>query len=117
MATTTSRPVISVERDVRVRLGRARRRCLERCPEATLGTRRVRELMGLTDVKLLIRFGRTPAKGRRVLAEMARHGLRRGERGLEVYAMCQISSNVILAREFAEQAEVCKCAGSGTWRL
>jgi pyruvate, water dikinase len=56
----------------------------------------------LTNVKVMIPFCRTVGEGRRVLDEMARHGLRRGERGLEVYLMCEIPSNVILAEEFAE---------------
>jgi pyruvate,water dikinase len=64
--------------------------------------RRVREDMGLTNLKLMIPFCRTPAEGRRVVDELAAHGLRRGEHGLEVYVMCEIPSNVILAREFAE---------------
>lgn len=64
--------------------------------------RSVREEMGLTNVQVMIPFCRTVEEGRRVVAEMARHGLRRGERGLEVYLMCEIPSNVILAEEFAE---------------
>jgi pyruvate,water dikinase len=64
--------------------------------------RRVREEMGLLNVKLMIPFCRTPDEGRRVLEAMARHGLRRGEHDLEVYVMCEIPSNVLLAREFAE---------------
>jgi pyruvate,water dikinase len=64
--------------------------------------KKVREDMGLDNVKLMIPFCRTVEEGRRVLAEMANHGLVRGERGLEVYVMCEIPSNVILAREFAE---------------
>jgi pyruvate,water dikinase len=64
--------------------------------------RRVREDMGLTNVKLMIPFCRTPEEGRQVLRLMAAHGLRRGHDGLEVYVMCEIPSNVILAREFAE---------------
>jgi pyruvate,water dikinase len=63
--------------------------------------RRVRDEMGLTNVKLMIPFCRTPEEGERVVALMAQHGLRRGERGLEVYVMCEIPSNVVLAREFA----------------
>ncbi len=63
--------------------------------------RRVRETMGLTNVKLMIPFCRTPEEGRRVLELMAEHGLRRGEHGLEVYVMCEVPSNVILAAEFA----------------
>jgi len=64
--------------------------------------RRVRDDMGLTNVKVMIPFCRTVAEGRRVLDEMAGHGIRRGEHGLEVYLMCEIPSNVILAEEFAE---------------
>jgi pyruvate,water dikinase len=63
--------------------------------------RRVREEMGLTNVKLMIPFCRTPEEGERVVALMAAHGLRRGEGGLEVYVMCEIPSNVLQAREFA----------------
>jgi pyruvate, water dikinase len=64
--------------------------------------RRVREEMGLTNVKVMIPFCRTLEEGRRVLAELEHHGLRRGERELEVYVMCEIPNNVILAEEFAE---------------
>lgn len=63
--------------------------------------RRVRDEMGLTNVKLMIPFCRTPEEGQRVLELMAAHGLVRGERELEVYVMCEVPSNVILAREFA----------------
>lgn len=64
--------------------------------------RRVREGMGLTNVKVMIPFCRTLEEGRRVLAELERNGLRRGEKGLEVYVMCEIPNNVILGEEFAE---------------
>jgi pyruvate,water dikinase len=64
--------------------------------------RRVRAEMGLTNLKLMVPFCRTPAEGRRVVEALATHGLRRGEDGLEIYVMCEIPSNVILAREFAE---------------
>lgn len=64
--------------------------------------RKVREEMGLTNLKLMIPFCRTVEEGQKVLAEMARHGLVRGEHGLEVYVMCEIPSNVILAERFAE---------------
>jgi pyruvate,water dikinase len=64
--------------------------------------RRVRNDMGLTNLKLMIPFCRTPEEGRRVVELMAQHGLRRGEQGLELYVMCEIPSNVLLAREFAE---------------
>jgi len=64
--------------------------------------KKVREEMGLTNVKLMVPFCRTVDEGRKVLAEMETHGLRRGDDGLEVYVMCEIPSNVILAEQFAE---------------
>ena len=64
--------------------------------------KRVRDQMGLTNVIPMIPFCRTPEEGRRVLAEMAQHGLQRGENGLQVYMMCEIPNNVILAEQFAE---------------
>jgi len=63
--------------------------------------RRVREEMGLDNVKLMIPFCRTVEEGRRVLGVMAEGGLERGKKGLEVYVMCEIPSNVVLAEEFA----------------
>jgi len=63
--------------------------------------RKAREEMGLTNIKLMVPFVRTVAEGESVLAEMAKHGLNRGENGLEVYVMCEIPSNVLLADEFA----------------
>jgi pyruvate,water dikinase len=62
--------------------------------------KRVREEMGLTNVKVMVPFCRTVAEGRRVLAAMAGNGLRRGDGGLEVYVMCEIPANVVLAEEF-----------------
>ncbi len=64
--------------------------------------RRVRSQMGLVNVKVMIPFCRTLGEGRMVVEEMARNGLRRGEEGLEIYVMCEIPNNVILATEFAE---------------
>ncbi|MDR3405849.1 MAG: phosphoenolpyruvate synthase [Chthoniobacter sp.] len=64
--------------------------------------KKVRDEMGLKNLKLMIPFCRTVEEGRRVQTEMAKHGLRRGEDGLEIYVMCEIPSNVILAEEFAE---------------
>jgi pyruvate,water dikinase len=64
--------------------------------------KKVREEMGLTNVKLMVPFCRTVEEGKKVLAVMAEAGLRRGENGLEVYVMCEIPANVILAEEFAE---------------
>jgi pyruvate,water dikinase len=64
--------------------------------------RQVRDDMGLTNVKLMIPFCRTVEEGKKVLAELAAHGLQQGRNGLEVYVMCEIPSNVILAADFAE---------------
>ncbi len=64
--------------------------------------RRVRDVMGLTNVKVMIPFCRTLGEGRRVLEELAKNGLSRGKNGLEVYVMCEIPNNVILADEFSE---------------
>ncbi|HUJ79605.1 MAG TPA: phosphoenolpyruvate synthase [Nitrospiria bacterium] len=64
--------------------------------------KQVRDVMGLTNIKLMIPFCRTIEEGRLVQAEMAKHGLTRGENGLELYVMCEIPSNVILADAFAE---------------
>jgi pyruvate,water dikinase len=64
--------------------------------------RKVREEMGLENVKLMVPFCRTVDEGRLVIAELAVNGLVQGERGLEIYVMCEIPSNVILAKEFAE---------------
>jgi pyruvate,water dikinase len=65
--------------------------------------RMAREEIGCDNIIVMIPFCRTPAEADRVLAVMAEHGLRRGENGLEVYVMCEIPSNVILAEEFAER--------------
>jgi pyruvate,water dikinase len=63
---------------------------------------KVRDEMGLRNVKLMIPFCRTVEEGRRVIEELRAHGLVQGENGLEVYVMCEIPSNVILAAGFAE---------------
>jgi pyruvate,water dikinase len=62
----------------------------------------VREEMGLTNVIPMIPFCRTPEEGMRVLEEMAKNGLERGVDGLQVYVMCELPSNVILADQFAQ---------------
>jgi pyruvate, water dikinase len=63
--------------------------------------RRAREELGLTNIVVMIPFCRSPEEADRVLAEMARHGLERGRNGLQVYVMCEIPANVILAEKFA----------------
>jgi len=64
--------------------------------------KRVRDEMGLTNLKLMIPFCRTVEEGRLVQDEMEKHGLKRGQNGLELYVMCEIPSNVILADAFAD---------------
>ncbi|MDH3717388.1 MAG: phosphoenolpyruvate synthase [Planctomycetota bacterium] len=64
--------------------------------------KKVREEMGLKNVKLMIPFCRTVEEGRRVQQVMAAHGLQRGEAGLEIYVMCELPSNVVSATQFAE---------------
>lgn len=64
--------------------------------------KKVRDKMGLTNLKLMVPFCRTVEEGQRVIAEMEKHGLKRGENGLEVYVMCEIPSNVILADAFCD---------------
>jgi pyruvate, water dikinase len=61
---------------------------------------RVRRDMGLVNVKVMIPFCRTVEEAKRVIAVMAAHGLRQGENGLEVYAMCELPANVVLADAF-----------------
>ncbi len=63
---------------------------------------KVRDEMGLTNVKLMVPFCRTVEEGRRVIAELEKHGLTRGQRGLEIYVMCEIPSNALLADRFAD---------------
>ncbi|RLF28623.1 MAG: phosphoenolpyruvate synthase [Thermoplasmata archaeon] len=64
--------------------------------------KKVREEMGLTNVKVMIPFCRTPEEGRKVIEIMKEYGLKQGENNLEVYVMCEIPSNVIIADQFAD---------------
>jgi pyruvate,water dikinase len=64
--------------------------------------KKVRDDMGLTNVKIMIPFCRTVDEGKKVIAEMEKNGLKRGENNLEVYVMCEIPANVILADQFCE---------------
>jgi pyruvate,water dikinase len=61
---------------------------------------RVRKDMGLTNIKIMIPFVRTAAEAKRVIDVMAQHGLKQGDDGLEIYAMCELPSNVARAEEF-----------------
>ena len=63
--------------------------------------RRVRHDMGLTNVILMLPFVRRVEEARGVLARMEEMGLRRGDEGLQVYAMCEIPNNVVLIDRFA----------------
>jgi pyruvate, water dikinase len=64
--------------------------------------KKVREDFGLDNLKVMVPFCRTVEEGKKVIAEMAKNGLKRGVGGLEVYVMCEIPSNVILADEFSK---------------
>jgi pyruvate,water dikinase len=61
---------------------------------------RTRRDMGLTNIKIMIPFCRTVDEAKRVIAAMAQNGLKQGEQGLEIYAMCELPSNVVRAEEF-----------------
>jgi pyruvate,water dikinase len=65
--------------------------------------KRVREELGFANVIVMVPFCRTLEEADRVLEAMAEDGLRRGENGLQVYMMCEIPSNVVLAEHFAER--------------
>lgn len=61
---------------------------------------RVRETMGLTNLNIMVPFCRTPEEGKRVVRLLKDHGLVQGKNGLEIWVMCEIPANVILAEEF-----------------
>ncbi len=65
--------------------------------------KRVREVMGLTNIVVMVPFCRTTGEADQVLAVMESQGLKRGEKGLQVYVMCEIPANVIMAEEFAKR--------------
>ena len=67
-----------------------------------LALKRVREEMGLTNLKIMVPFCRREEEARRVIDTMAGHGLKRGENGLEIYVMCEIPNNVIRIDAFAK---------------
>ncbi len=64
--------------------------------------KRVRNEMGLTNLKVMIPFCRTVGEAKNVVEEMAKNGLVQGENGLEIYAMCELPSNVVRAQDFLE---------------
>ncbi|RJX27040.1 MAG: phosphoenolpyruvate synthase [Desulfurivibrio sp.] len=63
---------------------------------------KARNDMGLTNIKLMVPFCRTPEEGKKVIQVMKENGLVQGENGLEIYVMCEIPSNVISADAFAD---------------
>jgi len=65
--------------------------------------KRVREQMGFTNVILMIPFCRTPEEADQVLRVLAKNGLKRGRNGLQVYVMCEVPSNIVLAEQFAKR--------------
>jgi pyruvate, water dikinase len=65
--------------------------------------RRAREEIGFANIVVMIPFCRTVEEADRVLEVMAEHGLLRGRQGLEIYVMCEIPANVILAEKFAQR--------------
>jgi pyruvate,water dikinase len=64
--------------------------------------RRVRDQMGLTNLRVMVPFCRRVEEAKRVIDEMSKHGLRRGDSGLEIYVMCEIPNNVIQIDSFAK---------------
>ncbi|MBI2541316.1 phosphoenolpyruvate synthase [Candidatus Woesearchaeota archaeon] len=67
-----------------------------------MAMKKARDEMGLTNIKLMVPFCRTVEEGKLVVEEMGRYGLVRGKNELEIYVMCEIPSNVILADDFAK---------------
>jgi pyruvate,water dikinase len=65
--------------------------------------KRAREVIGFDNIIAMIPFCRTPKEADEVLATMANAGLKRGENDLQVYVMCEIPSNVVLAEQFADR--------------
>ena len=64
--------------------------------------RKVRDDLGLANLKIMIPFCRTIEEGKKVMQIMAKYGLKRGKNGLEIYVMAEIPTNIILAEEFAK---------------
>jgi len=67
-----------------------------------MAMKKARDEMGLTNIKLMIPFCRTVEEGRLVIKEMKKYGLIQGKNKLQIYMMCEIPSNVILADDFAK---------------
>lgn len=67
-----------------------------------LAMKRAREEMGLVNIKLMVPFCRNVQEGKKVIAEMEKHGLEQGKNGLEIFMMCELPSNVLGGEAFAE---------------
>ncbi|MDP2789973.1 MAG: phosphoenolpyruvate synthase, partial [bacterium] len=67
-----------------------------------LALRKVRDVMGLKNLKVMVPFCRTVEEGKKVIATMKKYGLVQHKDGLEVYVMCEIPNNVILVKEFSK---------------
>ncbi|MDJ1500320.1 phosphoenolpyruvate synthase [Xanthocytophaga agilis] len=67
-----------------------------------LAIKKVRDQMGLINVKVMIPFCRTIQEGKKVLDRMQSYGLERGKNNLQVYVMAEIPSNILLAKDFAQ---------------
>ena len=65
--------------------------------------KRVREEIGFDNVLIMIPFCRTPQEADRVMEVLAQNGLKRGEKDLQVYVMCELPSNMLLAEQFAQR--------------
>jgi pyruvate,water dikinase len=64
--------------------------------------KKVRNEMGLTNLMVMVPFCRTPEEGAKVVKIIEESGLKRGEKGLKIYVMCEIPANVILADKFLD---------------
>jgi pyruvate, water dikinase len=67
-----------------------------------LALKQVRNVMGLTNVEIMVPFVRTVGEARQVVELLAEHGLKRGENGLKIIMMCEIPANALLAEQFLE---------------
>jgi pyruvate, water dikinase len=79
--------------------------------------RRVRNVMGLTNLKIMIPFCRRVQEARNVIDAMAQHGLKRGEDGLEIFMMCEIPNNVILIDQFSQLFDGCSIGSNDLTQL
>ena len=76
--------------------------------------KRVRDTMGLTNVELMIPFVRTIGEAEKVIALLAKNGLRRGQNGLRVIMMCELPSNAVLADRASSSISTASRSGRTT---